>query len=179
MKLFFNILLSVLVGAFLLVALLLLISSFRLPGFPLDARSVLTGSMEPTIPTGSIVFIYPRAEYGEGDVVTFKRMESSLEIPVTHRIIAVAEGDRGDRAFKTKGDANESEDMDSVSQNEIYGKVIFHLPYIGYLLDAAKTPWGFAALIIVPALLVIMDEIKKIAGYLRRKEDVIEETEEK
>lgn len=174
MKLFFNILLNLVVLAFLLVAILLLISSFRIPGFPLDARTVLTGSMEPAIPTGSVVFIYPQAEYFEGDIITFKRVESSLEIPITHRIVAASPDED---KFTTKGDANDAADAKTVGKNEIYGKVIFHLPFVGYLLDVAKTPLGFAALIIIPALLVIFDEVRKILGVMRKK-NVIEEPKE-
>ncbi len=176
MKLIFNILTSVLVVIFLLMAVLLLISSFNLPGLPLDARSVLTGSMEPAIPQGSVVFIYPQAEYEEGDIVTFKRIESQLEIPITHRIIRIEE-ESGRRMFVTKGDGNEYEDTNSVSEEEIYGRVIFHLPLVGRLLDIARTPLGFAALIIIPALLVISDEVRKIIKHIKRREETDGEVE--
>jgi signal peptidase len=171
MKLF-NILLNIVVAIFIALAALLMISSFDIPGLPLDARTVLTGSMEPTLPTGSIVFIYPQDTYAKDDIVTYQRTDSQLEVPITHRIIEVETGENGETLFKTKGDANDYPDFEPVRSAEISGKVIFHLPFIGRLLDAAKTPIGFAALIVIPALLVIMDEIKKIIGYLRgRKEE--------
>jgi len=173
MKLFFNILLSIIVTVFLAVAALLLISTFRIPAFPLDARTVLTGSMEPAIPTGSVVFIYPAHEYVVGDIITFKRAESKLDLPITHRIVEVLDGE--EKAFATKGDANDGRDREPVRESEIYGRVIFHLPLVGYLLDVAKTPWGFAALIIIPAILVIIDEVKKILMYIRKDKDVKEE----
>lgn len=179
MSKFFNILSGLAVIIFMTVAVLLVISSFNIPGLPLDARTVLTGSMEPTIPVGSVVFIYPQKSYSEGDVVTFKRRESSIETPITHRIVSVANDESGLTAYTTKGDGNDYQDASVVYQDEVSGQVIFHLPFLGKLLDLAKTPWGFAVLIVIPALLVIVDEIKKIRQefVLGRKE--IKKVEEK
>lgn len=168
MKKLFNILITITVVIFMAAAALLVISSFDIPGVPLDARAVLTGSMEPALPTGSIVFVYPKAEYREGDIITFKRLESSLEIPITHRIVEVQAVD-GQTSYVTKGDDNEWADTNPVLKEEVYGKVVWHLPYLGRLLDLAKTPWGFAVLIIVPAILVIVDEMWKIIRYMREK----------
>ena len=179
MKMIFNIFLSLFTLVFILVALLLLVSTFKLPFFPLDARSVLTGSMEPAIETGSVVFVYPQESYGEGDVITFKPDGSENTISITHRIIAVSETEEG-RVFTTKGDANQLEDTEPVLQKDVYGKVIFHIPYIGKLLDVAKTPWGFAALVIIPAVLVIVDEVKKIMVQIKgKKEEEVEEVEKR
>ena len=60
---FFKITVNILIAVFVVVVLLLLISSFRIPMFPLDTRAVLSGSMEPAISTGECGFIYPRASY--------------------------------------------------------------------------------------------------------------------
>lgn len=180
MKKLFNILVTIVVTVFLLVVGLLLISSFDIPGLPLDARAVLTGSMEPVIPTGSVVFIWPQSDYVVGDIITFKRAESRLEMPITHRIVEVETVD-GQTRYRTKGDANDGADAEPVLQGEVYGQVVAHLPFVGRLLDMAKTPWGFAALVIVPAFLVIIDEISKIVGYLRggkKKEEIVDHKEE-
>lgn len=158
----------------MIVAGLLAISSFDIRGLPLDARSVLTGSMEPAIPTGSIVFIYPDETYQVGDIITFKRLESNLEVPITHRVVEVQESEDG-VSYRTKGDANDGIDGKAVAKAEVYGKVIAHVPILGKLLDLSKTPWGFAMLIVVPAVLVIVDEVLKIVGYARvRKPEEIE-----
>lgn len=124
------------------------------------------------------MFIYPRNSYEVGDIVTYKRANSSLETPVTHRIIAAGVVDNGNRTFTTKGDANAYQDMPDIYEREILGKVIFHLPYVGKLLEIAKTPLGFAALIIIPAVLVIMDEVKKIISYSRKNKVESEAKEE-
>ncbi len=156
-----------LITLFLAVIGLLLVSSFSIPGLPLDARVVQTGSMAPAIPTGSVVIIWPAELYKEGDVITFQRTESRLEAPITHRITSVSVME-GEYIYRTKGDANSGVDAEPVEASEVIGKVRADVPYIGYALQAARTPWGFAVLIIVPALLLIFEEAKKILREVRR-----------
>jgi len=170
MKKLFYILTTIILGLFILAAGLLLISSFSIPGVPFDTRSVLTGSMEPAIPTGSIVFIVPKDTYGEGDIITYSRKASQMEIPITHRIMG-AEMVDGQFIYVTQGDANEYADTAAVYEDEVLGKVVGHVPFLGKLLDVARTPFGFAALIVIPALLVIFDESRKIIRIVRGKEN--------
>ena len=62
--------------------------------------------------------------YNEGDIITFRRKDSSLELPITHRVV-VKENVDGGVAYQTKGDANEYIDGGVVSPDEVYGKVFF------------------------------------------------------
>jgi len=57
----------------------------------------------------------------------------------------------------------------TVSKSEIIGKVLFSVPYLGYAVDFAKKPLGFALIILVPAAIIIGDEIKKIFGEVKKK----------
>jgi len=75
----------------------------------------------------------------------------------------------GVAVYITQGDANEFADAGVVQHNEVYGKVIGYIPYLGFLLNFVKTLLGFVLLVIVPALLVIIDESKKIVYSVRRK----------
>lgn len=171
---FLKIISTISILVFISVGGLLLVSSFDVPGVNLDARVVQTGSMEPAIGTGSVVFIRPEAVYTVGDIITFDRRESGLEIPVTHRVIETRITE-GQMVYLTKGDANESQDLNPVYKDEVLGKVLFHIPLIGYLLDIARTPWGFILFIVFPALLVIMDEIKNITREVCRKKEATAE----
>ena len=91
----------------------------------------------------------------------------------THRIVGIAV----DGKITTKGDANNTADMKTVTKREIIGKVIIDIPYVGYVVTTAKQPYGFAVLIISPAGIIIFDEIKKIWGEVKkiRKKDETEE----
>jgi len=154
----------------ILVLGLLLLSAVKIPGLDFSIRSVQTGSMEPAIPTGSIVVTRPAQAYAVGDIITFSRRDSGLDAPVTHRISAIRL-EEGVMYFTTRGDANSVEDFNEVSESEVLGKVAFSIPMLGFLLNAVRTPYGFLALIIIPAILVIRDEVKKIRREIKKNND--------
>ncbi|MFA4999137.1 MAG: signal peptidase I [Parcubacteria group bacterium] len=164
---------TIVIVVFLAVAGLVLLSSLQVPGIP-KALVVQTGSMEPAIKTGSVVFVNPADVYKEGDIITFKREGSVLDAPVTHRIVGV-KAQAGEYVFTTKGDANNAEDMSEVRQNEVIGKVIFNVPYLGWILDFAKKPLGFAVFIGIPAVIVITDETRKIIKEIKKKKSETKE----
>ena len=165
---------SIFVSVVIALALLLLISIIPIPG-NIEMKIVQSGSMEPAIHTGSAVIIKPLESYTEGDIITFY-FNRGDETPTTHRIIEVREAE-GAISYLTKGDANENEDPQPVSGTSVVGKVLFSIPYLGYVLDYIKKPVGFLLVIGVPAALIIFDEIGKIWGEIRtaRRKD----TEEK
>jgi signal peptidase len=120
---------------------------------------VVSGSMSPKIPVGSVVVVKKSepSSIKVGDIINYK-LKSDPSSTVTHRIVAVENG-QNSISFKTKGDANESEDLDPVTSDQINGKVIFSLPFLGYLSVWLKTPLGFIILIICPAILIVFNEI--------------------
>ena len=123
---------------------------------------VESGSMEPTIKTGSLVFSLPSDTYKQGDIVTFKQSAASKTL-VTHRIVYKYDND-----FFTKGDANKTIDNGRVSKDQIAGKVIFSVPHVGYLGNFAKTPQGFILLVIVPATIIIYEEFLYLKGEITK-----------
>ena len=103
------------------------------------------GSMEPTIPKGSLILVAPADEYGVGDVVAVQQGAST---PYTHRITRLAELD-GVPYVETKGDANEGPDPAIVPVDSIIGRVDVSLPLLGYLgllLGSMPGLVGFVAL---------------------------------
>ena len=150
-----------------LIALLLVFSLVPIPG-NFQTMIVLSGSMEPAIKTGSIVVVKPAEDYKIGDVITFqRRIERN---PTTHRIVDMRVVG-GQPAYTTQGDANNAPDINEVRENEVKGKVLFTIPYLGYAVDFAQKPIGFALIIIVPAVIIVGDEIKKIIGEIRKKKN--------
>ncbi len=166
------------VGCIALIALLLIVSAFPITG-NYKLMVVKSGSMEPVIKTGSIVVVKPAENYKIGDVITFGAV-SKTKAPTTHRIFDI-KVQAGEPIYITKGDANNAPDQKEVSKKEVLGKVLLDIPYIGYAVDAAKKPIGFMLIIVVPAVIIIYDEIKKIAGEvkkMKKKPGVDELTEE-
>lgn len=147
------------------VGLLLLATLMPIPG-NFRIKIVRSGSMEPYIRTGGIVLIRPASFYKVGDVVTFGP-DTKTQIPTTHRI--VEEKKEGTtKTFITKGDANDAVDPSLVYPKDIGGRVIFTLPFVGYILDFAKQPLGFILLVGLPAVLVILDELFKIWREIKK-----------
>lgn len=139
---------------------------------------VQSGSMEPAIKTGSVVFSLPSSNYNPGDIITFAP-EGNAETLITHRIEfkLYPEGDFGYPLYLTSGDANKDFDRWEVWPDDIVGKVIFTIPYVGYTVNFAKQPYGFILLVIIPATIVIYEELKMLARELilflkRVKEEV-------
>lgn len=149
----------------IIIVLLIVISAFPITG-NYKIFIVQSGSMEPAIHTGSVVVVIPEKNYKEGDVITFKNNTGKLD-SITHRIVK-AEG----KVFTTKGDANNANDTNTVPLANVIGKALFSVPYFGYAVAAAKTPYGFTALIIIPALLIIYDEAKKIKEEIGKKNEI-------
>ena len=153
--------------------MLVLMQTDILPGY--DVRIVQSGSMEPAISTGSVVVIQARERYQVGDVVTFGGNDARSQLPTTHRIIEDRLQD-GELIFITQGDANESPDIDPTRPDDIRGAVILDIPYLGFVLDFARQPLGFALLIGLPAAFIVFEEGSTIYRVLRsRPEDQVGE----
>jgi len=125
---------------------------------------VLSGSMEPTLHTGSVVYIQPARSYNAGDIVTFTT-ESGMT--VTHRIVSEKLSDDG-LQYTTKGDANNTADTELISQSQILGKSLFSIPYLGYAVNFLKTPKGFLIAIIVPTLIFIVLELLAVKKEIEK-----------
>lgn len=121
---------------------------------------VRSGSMAPALKVGSVIALQPPAagKIQPGDVITY-RSESGGSL-ITHRV-AHLETTANNLLFYTKGDANNISDPHPVPKERLVGKVIFTLPYLGYLLAYSRTRGGLAVLL-VPAAMIAA------AGLLRR-----------
>ena len=122
---------------------------------------VQSGSMEPAIMTGDIIITHEKKNYMLNDTVTFKNAENRI---VTHRISAVTQ-EGGETKLYTKGDANRSEDFDTISFRQIIGKVVFVMPKFGHLVAFSKSMLGLIILVLAPAGLFIVDELLKMRKH--------------
>jgi signal peptidase I len=133
-------------------------------------RVVQSGSMEPAIPTGSVVATIPRSEYRVGDAVTFTGIRAQ-EASVTHRIIGIEEN-QGQTLFVTKGDTNDHEDLRRVTEEEIMGSVFLVVPYVGYLSAFAQTRAGIILLIFAPLIIVVFSEMLSLIRHVGESKQV-------
>lgn len=126
---------------------------------------VLSGSMTPIMLPGDIIIVktVEQNELEVGDVVAFQPPGSRPETLVTHRIVSLEEGK--ERLFQTKGDANNEKDAFKVPASKAVGKLMFVIPFVGYLTEISKNKNFFLFIIIVPACLLVIDEIKNLVKY--------------
>lgn len=152
-------------GTIFLIAVILACIPLTLPrllGY--QVYTVISGSMEPAIKTGSLVFVKGEApeNIAKGDIIVFYA-ESGDGAIITHRVVSnrIVSGE-----FITRGDANAAEDINPVSYDSLIGKVTWSVPAIGRILAVAATTPGkltAAGLIAVAFILHI------VAGRLREE----------
>ncbi|MEZ7172855.1 signal peptidase I SipW [Sporosarcina sp. OR05] len=126
--------------------------------FGYQLKTVLSGSMEPGIQTGSIIAVnldVDATKLQVGDVITFRETEEML---ITHRITEVVNS--GDTVlFRTKGDNNNAEDMNPVlSENVVAQYTGFTIPYVGYFVNFAQSKNG-ALLLLIPGFLLLIHSV--------------------
>lgn len=152
---------------FLAVAATVALPALNYP-LPYQIYSIDSGSMNPTLPVGSLILIQKQPEYAKDDIITF-RAEANPKTVITHRVVSREKDDDISKHFyQTKGDANEDPDPEPVDASRVIGKVIFHAPIIGHLPTFAKTQTGFVILIIIPATLIVYSELVTIKTEIVR-----------
>lgn len=143
---------------FLLAVTMLFIIASRAAGeepslFGYQFKTVLSGSMDPEMPVGSMILIQLADEketFRTGDVITFKTKDDML---VTHRIIETE--DNGQR-FVTKGDNNNGPDIDPVLVENIVGKYVgWTIPYLGYVFHYLSSKQGILLVFLIPGVLLL------------------------
>lgn len=114
---------------------------------------VLTGSMEPSIRANDLVVVRRQASYSVGDVVMFRSGAST----VTHRITQVTP-----EGYRTKGDANNTEDAGVTPPEDVLGRVVLTLHGVGAAVQFLKTPLGALCLVLlIPALVLLPGKFEK------------------
>ena len=136
----------------LMVVLAVALVGVRLVGF--EVFSVLSGSMEPTYHTGSLIWVdkCEPADVEVGDPITFV-LNEDLDV-ATHRVIEI---DAENSHFYTQGDANDAPDGSPVHFENLIGVPVFTVPYLGYAVSYIQSPPGcYVALIVAVAVLALL-----------------------
>ncbi|MPW24652.1 signal peptidase I [Alkalibaculum sp. M08DMB] len=120
---------------------------------------VLSGSMEPSVHTGSLAYIKASTpdEITKGDIITYT-MTGDNGYLVTHRVVSVNEVEN---VFITKGDANETNDG-PVEFERLVGKLLFSIPYLGFLTAFIKTKQGIVLMIGILIVMIILTFLPQI-----------------
>ena len=133
----------------LIVVIAILLAGTRLVG--LTPYAVLSGSMETQYAVGSLIYVkdIETKNIQVGDPITFVLNEDLLV--ATHRVVEITK----EGSFITKGDSNESIDGKPVHRNNVLGKPIFSIPYLGYLSVFLSSKQGKVVLGVIGTLILI------------------------
>ena len=147
--------LKVMEGVILLFLLILTVPTL----WGLKPYTVMSGSMEPVLPIGSVVYILETKEVKAGDLIAFDVAEGQMCI---HRCLER----KKDGTYVTKGDANDFQDMFTVAEEQIKGRSVYVLPFAGYGMTFLQTPAGIGVISLVflgrMILDIIIDRCKEI-----------------
>lgn len=148
----------------IIVALAVMLVGTRLFGF--QAYTVLSGSMEPTYHTGSLIYVkkVEPEEVKVGDPITFV-LDENLTI-ATHRVVEI---DPAGQHFTTKGDANEFIDGKPVHFNNLIGTPVFTIPKLGYFANYVQNPPGKYIVIAAAAVLLLLAFIPDLFDEDKKK----------
>lgn len=160
------------------VILAMLLVGARLVG--LRVYTVLSGSMEPTYQTGSLIYVKKTDPFQleTGDVITFMLDENTL---ATHRIAGIVQDEEDPSVirFRTKGDANEFEDGSLVHYKNVVGVPVFTIPKLGYLANYIQQPPGLYVTIAVGAFLLLLMFMPELVSAIKGDDEQKEEKPKK
>jgi signal peptidase I len=116
--------------------------------------TVLTSSMEPGLPPGTLIVVRPVAadELAIGDIATYQ-IASGKPGVITHRITAITSSTAGGRTFTFKGDNNSVADADEVLPIQIQGRLWYSVPGIGWVNNLVN---GEGRVWIIPAVAMLL-----------------------
>lgn len=166
-----NLVTGLLVLAVVVIAILL--AGVRVVG--VTPYAVLSGSMEPTFPVGSMIYVkaVDFEDVKVGDAVTFHLNE---DVVATHRVIEITE-----EGLRTQGDANDAPDGGAVTPERLVGKALFCIPQFGFLSAWVSQPPGLyvagigavgvLVLMFIPDLLDAADAADKRAAEKKKREE--------
>lgn len=121
-------------GAFALVGLVAVLVLVVPSVIGAERYTILGGSMEPTIPLGSLVVVQPR-EFDDvrvGDVITFQLASGEAAV-ATHRVVGEGRSGDGERVLVTQGDANDTADLEPVRAPQLRGVLLYSIPLLGWM----------------------------------------------
>lgn len=153
-----------------LVIVVLLVCAFVVPqlfGFVPDV--VLSPSMEPQVPAGSVAFVNENVGAGQlkvGDIAVYRPDEGKQ---VMHRVVGIDDG-----TFTFQGDANVRPDADRVTAGDIVGSYMFHIPQIGYAYVFFDTHRVIIIVAIVVANLLVYALCEIYRVRRQRRDDQIQ-----
>ena len=134
--------------------------------------SLITSSMSPEIKPGSMIVSQKMNSYTEGDIISYLEVNPTSGTPlkstITHRIISIKKLSDGE-FYITKGDNIDIPDPVDVKKELVLGKVVKVIPHLGWVVSYITTPPGFGMFIILPTLVILLNEAYHVREQMKEK----------
>ena len=157
--------------SFVAVAVILVVSLVGVRLLGVAPYVVLSGSMSPQYPVGSLIYVSPIAaeDIQEGDPITFQLNDNTT---ATHRVISI---DEQGRCFYTKGDANESADGAPVPFDSLIGKPVFCIPMLGYIATFISAPPGIYLVISAVVIYLLLSSLPALLKKAEKRDEACQQ----
>lgn len=149
---------------------LLIILSLELHIFSYRPSIVLSGSMEPSIHTGSLIY-YKKIKtdkvyetISEGAIITYKRSDG---FAVTHQVIRI---DKENDVIITKGIVGNASEDKPIKANQVKGVYAFSIPVLGFIISYLKNPFLLLGIVIIVALIILIPSLVKLIKDSKKSE---------
>ena len=137
--------------------------------------TIISPSMEPNINVYDVVITVKETDYSkikEGDIITFISTSSVGEgLTITHRVKNVINTENGVK-FRTQGDNNPIPDSSLVSQENVLGKVVFKIPWLGHIQFILQSKGGWLFALLIPALIIVIYDVVKVMRLSNVKQKI-------
>ena len=136
---------------------------------------IVSQSMVPTININDAIVVKREndSNYDIGDIISFFSTEYDRDgIVVTHRVVKKDTLSSNYSNYTTKGDNNPVPDKKRTNTSNIYGKVYFVIPKLGYVQSFLSQPSHFILCIIIPAGAVIIYDVFRIMKALKNSKGI-------
>lgn len=172
-KRIFSVFITIILISFVLVVCLQRFSNNKISFFKYRMFSVVSGSMYPKYKIGDILIskeVLPET-IKRGDDISYLVVNKNSQIygqVITHQVTKSWIDDQGKYMFRAKGIYSLAEDNDDISEDQLYGKIIYKTFILSFIYKIVSTNVGFYLFIIVPILFIIGSEV---ISTLLNKED--------
>ncbi len=139
---------------------------------------IVSQSMVPTININDAIIVkrVDHDNYKIGDIISFSSSDINYKgLTITHRIIDKQSSSDTNSIYTTKGDNNLVADYAGVKTDQIYGRVLFIIPKIGYVHSFFSKPSNFFICLLLPILMIIGYDAFKITKVFVDKRKALSE----
>lgn len=152
---------------FIVSIITFLVLSLTPINIPYSISIISSTSMEPTIPTGSIVITEnnQNSNIKVGDIIAYPDPNNMHQL-ILHRVFKIIDED-SKISFITKGDNNPSLDNWTVHSSDIIGKANMYIPNLGYTINYFRTPQGYFIFVVLPTAVILALSLKNIINHIK------------